>query len=60
LSSYDIRQLYQVPISSLSLSFPPMLIKTFWSCPMNSQARTVWYRFLVNKIPLQIIKNRMK
>ncbi|SAL96422.1 hypothetical protein [Absidia glauca] len=40
-------------MSTTTVKFSKSSIQLFWSAPMQPQARTVWYKILINKAPLQ-------
>ncbi|KAI8078889.1 uncharacterized protein BX664DRAFT_342997 [Halteromyces radiatus] len=40
--------------------FPRTMIQQFWVAPMHPEARTVWYKVLIQKIPLQKCVSRFR
>ncbi|SAM07640.1 hypothetical protein [Absidia glauca] len=50
---------YQLPGCLPPYRFPLSMIKSFWSAPMDPRSRTVWYKILSNKLPLQHLLAKM-
>ncbi|CAO3600825.1 unnamed protein product [Absidia cylindrospora] len=44
---------HQIPGSLPPYRFSSTMIKVFWSAPMHPHARTIWYKAINNKLPLQ-------